>query len=289
MSKKILASVLCLCLVVLAAAGIEPAYAAPAFLPITAPSAVLLDGTTQRLFFAKTPYMRRAPASTTKILTAIVAVELLPLDQVVTIPPFVGSIEPSKIYLRPGEHYRVRDLVRATLISSANDAAEVLGFAAAGSRANFARHMNKKARSIGCRRSHFMNPSGLPARDQYSTAYDMALIMKEAQRHSFLVDTMKTKTRTIESLRGRRIPLRNHNKMLWRGHSEVIGKTGYTIKARHCFVGHIEAFNKTVYLFGQKRLFLSANPAPVPNPSQPGEAPAIEEISPTRDPERGEK
>lgn len=236
--------------------SIAPPQAAYAAIPITAPSFVLLDAHTHQILFAKTPHARRAPASTAKILTSIVAVSRMGLDQVITIPPFVKSIEPSKAYLRPGEQYRVRDLIRATLISSANDAAEVLAVASAGSRSNFARHMNQKARTLGCRRSHFVNASGLPARNQYSTAYDMALMMREAQRYPFLVETMKARALTIRSLGGRKITLKNHNKMLWRGHREVIGKTGYTIKARHCFVGHIDGHKKVfVAMLGSHRLW----------------------------------
>ena len=188
----------------------------------------------------------RQPASTTKILTAIVAYEKLPLNKVITIPGFVTRVEPSKAYLRPGERWLVRDLIRATLIKSANDAAEVLAVATAGSMTRFASLMNAKARAIGCRDSRFVRSSGLPANNQYSSAYDLALIMNYAQRHAFLVETLKIRTITIRSLAGRRISLRNHNKMLWRDSREVLGKTGWTRAARHCFVGRIRVANRKV-------------------------------------------
>jgi D-alanyl-D-alanine carboxypeptidase (penicillin-binding protein 5/6) len=137
------------------------------FLNITAPSAVLLDTASQRFTYSKTPHLRRQPASTTKVMTALVAYETLPLNRVITIPGFVTSIEPSKIYLRPGERYLVRDLIRATLINSANDAAEVLAIAVAGSMPRFAAKMNAKARAIGCRNTKFVRSSGLPALNQY--------------------------------------------------------------------------------------------------------------------------
>ncbi len=213
---------------------------------ITAPSAILLDSASQRLTFSKTPHLRRQPASTTKVMTAIVAYETLPLDRVITIPRFVTSVEPSKAYLRPGEKYYVRDLIRATLISSANDAAEVLAIAVAGSMPRFAARMNAKAKAIGCRNSKFVRSSGLPALNQYSSAYDLAVIMRYAERHPFLVDTLKVRTTQIRSLHGRRIYLRNHNKMLWRDRREVVGKTGWTRNARHCFVGHMRVANKKV-------------------------------------------
>lgn len=245
-----------LCLSVLILGPAEPVYAYSA-IPISAPSAVLLDNSTQRIVYAKTPHMRRSPASTTKLLTAMVVMDRLPLNRRVTIPSFVHEIEPSKAYLRGGERYYVRDLLRAMLISSANDAAEVLAVAAHGTRGEFARAMNAKAHAIGCRHSHFLNASGLPARGQYSTAYDMALIMRGAQNYSFIVKTLKTRTLVIKSISGRRIYLKNHNKMLWRDHREVIGKTGWTRAAKHCFVGKMNVWSKDVFvaLMGSHRLW----------------------------------
>lgn len=245
MRKRFFSLFLALTLVVLGIYPVNPAQAATP-VSISAPSAVLYDINSQKFIYSKTPHKKRAPASTTKILTAILAVENLSLDQVVTIPGFVSGIEPSKAYLRPGEQYYVRDLVRATLISSANDAAETLAHVIGGTRSDFTGMMNRKARQIGCRNSHFVRGSGLPAENQYSTAYDMSLIMRQAQKYPFIVSTMKYKTLSIQSLDGRRIYLKNHNKMLWRDHREVIGKTGWTRKARYCFVGQIGLSNRKV-------------------------------------------
>lgn len=226
-------------------------------LPISAPSAVLLDTGSQRIIFAKSPHARRPPASTTKVMTALVVAERMSLDRVVVIPGWVTSVEPSKAHLRPGEHYRVRDLLHASLISSANDAAEVLGVVLAGSRTNFARMMNERARRIGCRNTHFGNASGLPPAYQYSTAYDLALIMREARKNLFIVDSLGRKYHTIHSREGRAIHLKNHNKLLWRSQSRVIGKTGYTRKGRHCFVGRIQWKGREVLvsLLGSHRLW----------------------------------
>lgn len=237
---------------------VEPAasYAAVG-VPISAPSAILIDQTSHRIIYSKTPNLRRAPASTTKLLTALVVMQSMDLNKIVTIPAAVERVEPSKIHLRRGERYRVRELLRAVLINSANDAAEALALTTAGSRSKFAARMNRKARSIGCRGSHFMNPSGLPASGQYSTAQDMALIMREFQKHPFLVQTLATRTLTITSAKGRKIYLRNHNKMLFRGHREVVGKTGWTRAAKHCFVGQISATNRKVFvaMLGSRRLW----------------------------------
>jgi len=237
---------------------VEPAssYAAVG-LPITASSAVLIDQSSNRILFSKTPNLRRPPASTTKLLTSLVVIRAMDLNKIVTIPASVEKVQPSKIHLRRGERYRVRELLRALLINSANDAAEALALATAGSRPAFAALMNRRARAIGCRGSHFVNPSGLPAKAQYSTASDMALIMREVQKYPFLVQTLATRTLTIKSTRGRKIYLRNHNKMLFRGYREVVGKTGWTRAARYCFVGQINAMNRKVFvaMLGSHRLW----------------------------------
>ena len=226
-------------------------------LPITAPSAVLIDAATQKVIYAKAPHARRAPASTTKMMTALVAIDKMRLDDVVQIPSWVMLIEPSKVYLRPGERYLVRDLLHAALISSANDAAEVLGVAAAGSRQRFAQWMNEKARRIGCKNTHFVNASGLPPGYQYSSAYDLTLIMKEAQKNAFIVNSLGQRYHTIRSLEGRKIQLRNHNRLLWRSNRSVIGKTGWTRESHHCFVGRIRWKGREVLvsLLGSHRLW----------------------------------
>jgi len=224
--------------------------------PITliAPSAVLLDGRTHQIIYAKSPHVKRAPASTTKLLTVMVALDHLPLNRVVRIPAGMQYIQPSKIGLSAGERFYVRDLVKASLIKSANDAAEALAILVAGSRAEFARLMNRKVRSIGGENSHFVNPSGLPASNQYSTAYDLARIMMAASKYPFIVKTLKTRSAVIYSRGGRRIFLNNCNKMLWRT-SNVIGKTGWTRAARHCFAGRVQSRGQVIYvgLMGSQR------------------------------------
>lgn len=241
--KRILALGLVLTWVLAILTPLEPAWglAVQSGGPsITASSAVLFDVATQKFIYAKSPHVRRPPASTAKIMTALVVLERIPTHTVVRIPSWARSIEPSKVYLRAGEHYLVRDLLHATLINSANDASEVLAVAAAGSRAKFAHWMNERARRIGCRNTHFVNPSGLPSSQQFTTSYDLALIMKEARKNPFIVDSLSQKYRLIRSLEGRKIWLKNHNRLLWRSHRSVIGKTGYTRRARHCFVGRIQ-------------------------------------------------
>lgn len=244
---------------VFAVTGVGPVPVAEAgSLPITAQSALLWDAQSGQVFFSKTPHQKRAPASTTKILTAITVIENADLNQVVTIPGFVESVQPSKAYLKPGEKYYLRDLLKATLISSSNDAAEVVAHVAGGgSRYRFGQMMNRTARRIGAKNSNFVRPSGLPAENQYSTAYDMAKIMQHAMDYPLIAKTLAIKNSSITSLNGRKIYLRNHNKWLWRDKREVIGKTGYTRKARYCFVGHINIGGRKILvsMFGSNQLW----------------------------------
>lgn len=247
MFKKVLSSVISL--FVLASILITPemVLAAPT-LPITATSAVLIDAKTNTLIYSKNRSVKRAPASTTKLLTAIIAYERLKPNQVITVPKFAEAIQPSKLGMRAGEQFYAKDLIKAILTKSANDAAEVLGHAVAGSRAKFSVVMNEKARSIGAKNSHFVRASGLPAKGQYSTAYDMALIMRYAQRYPDLVQILKIKKGSIKSLGGRTFYLKNHNKMLWKDPREVLGKTGWTRKARYCFAGFIRVGKSKVFI-----------------------------------------
>jgi serine-type D-Ala-D-Ala carboxypeptidase (penicillin-binding protein 5/6) len=235
-----------------------PPLAEAGSLTLLAPSAVLLDGGSQQIIYAKAPHTKRAPASTTKLLTAIVALDRLSPNKVVQIPSGMQYIQPSKIGLYTGERFYVKDLVKAALIKSANDAAEALAILVAGSRPAFAQLMNQKARSIGAKNSHFVNPSGLPDSRQYSTAYDLARIMMAASKYPFIVTALKTRSAVIYSRGGRRVPLNNCNKMLWRTDG-VIGKTGWTRTARHCFAGRIQSNGKVIFvgLMGsQKRQYL---------------------------------
>ena len=252
MKKSILnLSVLCL---VLSALLFPPAPAEAGSFSLLAPSAVLLDGRTQQVLYSRDPYTRRAPASTTKLVTAMVALDHLSLDAIVQIPGGLEYIQPSKIGLHGGERFYVRDLVKAALIKSANDAAEALAILTAGSRSEFSKLMNQKVKSIGANNSHYVNPNGLPDSGQYSTAYDLARIIMAASKYPFIVSTLKIRSEVIYSRGGRRILLNNCNKMLWRT-GGVIGKTGWTRTARHCFAGRVQSNDRVIFvgLMGSQR------------------------------------
>lgn len=224
---------------------------------LTAPSALLLDPGTDRILYSRAPHRKQSPASTAKVMTALVALDALPLDQWVRISSRVEAIAPSKLYLRGGDRLKVRDLIKAVLMKSANDAAAALAIEVAGSEWSFAQKMNEKARQLGAHNTQFTNASGLPADGQYSTAYDLAIMMREAMKNDFIVSTMKQKNATITTANGRSYRIKSHNKMLWR-QQKVIGKTGWTRRSKHCFVGLIEdrSHEAIVSVLGSRKLWM---------------------------------
>jgi len=224
---------------------------------LTAPSAILLEPGTDRILYSRAPHRKQSPASTAKVMTALVALDSLSLDQWVTISSRVEGIEPSKLFLEGGDRLQVRDLIKAVLMKSANDAAVALAIEAAGSEWSFARMMTEKARHLGAVNTQFVNASGLPAKGQYSTVYDLAIIMREAMKNEFIVSTMRRKDATIRTSAGKSYYIKSHNKMLWR-QQQVIGKTGWTRRSKHCFVGLIEEGSREaiVSILGSRKLWI---------------------------------
>jgi len=150
------------------------------------------------------------------------------------------------VYLSEKESYKVSDLLLCLLMSSANDAGVALAEAMAGTEFRFSLLMNKKAKSWGAKNSFFLNATGLPEykKRQYSTAYDLALFMRKCIEYPALTQMMQKKYATISGSDGKVIKLRNHNKFLWRSSNDLIGKTGYTRRAKHCFLGLFSKGNK---------------------------------------------
>lgn len=214
---------------------------------IAALSAVLMNPATGEILFAKEPHLRLPPASTTKVLTALVALDHLDPNTRLSVSPQAASASPSRIGLRAGEAAATQDLLYGLLLKSGNDAAETLAEGAGGSVYGFSELMNAKARQIGARDSHFMNPHGLPNDEHYSTAYDLALIFRQAMSYPMFADIVRTRSAAlrIESGYGayddwRMVPVLNHNRLLASYEGARGGKTGFTLKARRCFVGEVD-------------------------------------------------
>ncbi|MFI5398491.1 MAG: serine hydrolase [Candidatus Binatia bacterium] len=215
------------------------AWAAHPHTGVTAKAAILIDNQTGEVLWQRNADVPLPPASTTKIITAMVALQSGRLDESIVVTPEAALAPPSKICLRAGWRMRVRDLVYALLLNSANDAAVALADGLAGSVPSFAERMNAVAGALGATRTHFVNPNGLPADNHYSTARDLATMFGRALQNPMFENVVSTKTAAISPAAGstRRIALRNHNRLLGNYRIQVVGKTGWTRAAKKCFVG----------------------------------------------------
>ncbi|RKY36817.1 MAG: hypothetical protein DRP78_02740 [Candidatus Omnitrophota bacterium] len=213
------------------------------FPSLTAKSAIIFDLKKNSIIYQKNAHLKLPAASTAKILTAIIVVEKLDLNSMIKISKRASGITPSKAYFSRNAKYKVRDLLKAMLISSANDAGVALAEAVSGTEIKFALLMNKKAKALGAKNSFFLNATGLPERNkrQYSTAYDLSLFMKKLSACPELIRIMRIKKTMVKGTDGKKFYLKNHNKFLWKECTDLIGKTGYTTKAHHCFLGMFTA------------------------------------------------
>jgi D-alanyl-D-alanine carboxypeptidase (penicillin-binding protein 5/6) len=214
---------------------------------LTARAAVLMDAATGKIIYQKDAELRLPPASTTKVVTAILTLESgRKLSESFTASKAATRVPASKLYLRPGQSLSIEDLLYAILLASANDASMVLAEGIGGSVEHFAELMTKKAHEIGATNSHFTNPHGLTAPDHYSTAHDLAILFRYAMRNSTFREIVQTKISSVSSHAmvrkkdvARRISVRNHNRLLWNFDGAIGGKTGYTLAAQKCFVGAV--------------------------------------------------
>jgi len=205
-------------------------------------AALLMDLQNGQVLYSKNADRHMYPASTTKILTAIIALEKGHLNDIVTVPREATTVGGSAIGLQAGERLTLHDLLYAMLLASANDAAVTIADHIAGSVPAFAALMNEKARQIGARESHFVNPDGMPDPNHYTTARDLALIARYAmQNDTFrqIVGSRYEKISRPDANKEKGQPqefLWNHNKML-SSYAGTIGvKTGYTVAAGQCLV-----------------------------------------------------
>lgn len=197
---------------------------------------VLIEQSSRRVLYGENQNEKCYPASTTKVLTAYIALQRLPLNLVVTIPKQAAGVEGSSIYLKAGEKITVEDLLFGLMLRSGNDAATALAIAVAGSVDAFADLMNETAASLGAKNSHFVNPHGLHDDNHYTTPYDLALITAAAYELEDFNRIVGTSVRKIE-VDGQATAIGNKNKLLklYDGANGV--KTGYTTKSGRCLVG----------------------------------------------------
>ena len=239
---------ICIILSIALIAASIPCYAArQSELSLSARGAILIDMHEGCVLYEKNSRERMPMASTTKIVTALVASELLSPDAVIKIPHEAVGIEGSSVYLCEGELLTVRELLYALLLESANDAAVALAIASTGSVGRFADKCNEKALSLGLCDTNFTNPHGLYDENHYTTAYDLAMLSAEALKSELLGEIFKSKTAKIpygvtnEQLNGEGTrTLKNHNKMLSLYEGSIGMKTGFTKKSGRCLVSAAE-------------------------------------------------
>lgn len=250
-------------------------------LQINASAAVLIDAGTGETIYEKNSHIQMAPASTTKIMTAIIAIEQGELDREVKISAHAAAIPGSSMRLRRGEKYSLHQLLYGLLLSSGNDAATAIAEYIAGSELKFAGLMNQKAKDLGMADTQFKNASGLPAEGHYSTACDLAILARYALKNPVFAAIVQTKFTSVPVSRSKaKKSLINHNKLLWQYPYTTGIKTGYTRKAGRCLVASATQketslisvvlksgtmYNDSINLFN----FGFKTKLPVDNPAQP--------------------
>ncbi|MBM3266474.1 MAG: D-alanyl-D-alanine carboxypeptidase [Candidatus Sericytochromatia bacterium] len=243
----------------LAGALAAPAYAAsPASPEISARSALIVDAD-GRILYERNANKRLPNASTTKVLTALVVIDHSALEDVITVSNAAAKAPPSRLGLVPGERYTVLELLYALLLESANDAAIALAEHVAGSPERFAKVLNQKAKALGAQNTHFVTPNGLHSPGHYSTARDLAVIMRAAMQSPIFVAIAQTQAVDLVwpgNHASHRVD--NHNKLLASYATPVLGKTGFTNPAGRCFIGATQDNLLTVVMLGSQNLWRDA-------------------------------
>lgn len=216
-------------------------------LQLSAISAVVIDASNNRMLYGKNPYDKRAMASTTKIMTCILALEQANLEDVVKVSKYAASMPKVKCGIKEGECYILEDLVYGLMLESYNDVAVAIAEHIAGNVEEFAKMMNIKANEIGMTNTNFVTPNGLDDKNHYSTAYDMALLGSYAIKNEKFIEIINTKQHTISQIGGNRTKeCFNRDSFLNLMEGAIGIKTGFTGKAGYCFVGAVKKNNSTL-------------------------------------------
>ena len=213
-------------------------------------SAVLMDGESGRVLYEKDGERPLANASTTKVLTCIVALENSSGDDYVQVSQNAASQPEVKLGLQKGEQYYLEDLLYSLMLKSHNDTAVAIAEHCGGSVEGFARMLNRKAKQIGCKDTYFITPNGLDAEDEngkhHTTAADLALIMRYAVKNETFLHIAQTRDYTFSEITGKRtFSVHNANAFLDMRDGVLAGKTGYTSQAGYCYVCAWEKEGKT--------------------------------------------
>jgi serine-type D-Ala-D-Ala carboxypeptidase (penicillin-binding protein 5/6) len=211
-------------------------------------SVVLYDRTAGRVLFEKSAHKRLPPASLTKVMTALLAVETGRSASAVTIGPESMIHQSPRLGLEPGDRLLLGDLVSAMLMLSANDACRAVAQYVGGSENAFVALMNQKAAALGMTDSHFSNPCGFDGPDHYSTAADLAHLAEEALKYNVIAISMRTVEKEIQTVDAKRhFTLRNHT---LDETPFTMAKTGFTQKAGHCLIAVATRDGRSLLLVG---------------------------------------
>lgn len=210
-------------------------------LKLYAQAAVLIDGATERILYEKNAHELLPNASTTKILTCILAIENGDLDQVCTVSAYACTMPETKCGFAKGETLYLKDLLYSLMLESHNDSAVVIAEAIGGDVEHFAQMMNEKAKEIGCETYHFVTPNGLDGEDEQGShgisAYDLAKIMNYCRKNETFLTITRAANHSFSNVDGTKdYTVNNKNSFLNMQSGVLSGKTGYTSKAGYCYV-----------------------------------------------------
>lgn len=207
-------------------------------LSVSADSAILICGDNGKVLYAKNEREKRAMASTTKIMTALLALEYAESDNKdITVTDEMVRTEGSSMGLLPGYIISIDNIVRGMMMCSGNDAANTLAYAVSGSKDEFSKLMNERANQLGMYDTHFVTPSGLDDEDHYSTAYDMAILGSYAMDNGRFADIVSQKSAKVKFVNPNETrTYKNHNRLIGLYDGCIGIKTGFTKKAGRCLV-----------------------------------------------------
>ena len=211
-----------------------------------AKGALLMDADSRRVLFEKNGYEKMSMASTTKIMTCLLALELGDMEQVVEFSSYAASRPKVHLGVRAGMKFYMKDLLYSLMLESHNDTAVAIAEAIAGDTLSFANLMNQRAKEMGAKNTNFVTPNGLDDAKHYTTAYDLALIASEAIKNEEFLKITNTKSYSFQDVEGKcSFSISNKNAFLTMMEGAFGIKTGFTGTAGYCFVGAVERGNCT--------------------------------------------
>lgn len=216
---------------------------------LSSPCGILINAKTGKIVYGKNETMTHSNASTTKIMTCILALEESKLTEKVTVSANAAAQEPTKLYMQTGDRFYMRDLLYSLMLPSHNDTAIAIAEHVSGSTAKFVKLMNKKAKELGCTNTHFATPNGLDrGLNHYTTASDLAKIAQYAYQNATFQKIVNTSSYSFTSIKGRNYRVTTTNELLGSQPGLVGMKTGYTNKAGYCFVGVVKSKKGNTYI-----------------------------------------